>query len=355
MIHRLALFDDEYLVVHAVEIMLRKMESSWELVASGTDGNTALRLIEKERPQAVLIDIRMPGLDGLQVVEKVRKELPETLFVLISGYREFEYAKKGIELGVVDYIEKPITIEKLDRVFTKLELILEETRRVDEMRNIQEQRQSELQIEIEKDALIGQIREGHIEGWRNHLAILLAGLRNRKDELVFFKKQVFELIIELVGTYCEYYKAYKQDFHVPLYANVEALESFEDVEKYVTTYIEMLFQKIYVHSNGEYRRIIFRVLTYINENYQQDISLTDLADMAGLSPAYLSILFKNNVGMTFVHYLTKVRIEQAKILLGQGMKVHEVAERVGYFNYRYFTNIFKKATEMTPQEYRKKC
>ena len=92
-------------------------------------------------------------------------------------------------------------------------------------------------------------------------------------------------------------------------------------------------------------------IDYIDGNYMNcDISLSTVADAAGLSPSYLSMLFKKETGQNFSEHLTNVRIHKAKELLGCTSKmVYEVAYDVGFRDYRYFSQIFKKCTGMTPR------
>ncbi len=93
--------------------------------------------------------------------------------------------------------------------------------------------------------------------------------------------------------------------------------------------------------------------TYIDRNYKDyDISLKTVADSVGLSPAYLSGLFKKEVGKNFSDYLTEVRINKAKDLLCRTSKmVYEVAYEVGFHDYKYFSQIFKKHTGQTPRQF----
>lgn len=88
------------------------------------------------------------------------------------------------------------------------------------------------------------------------------------------------------------------------------------------------------------------------EKYNEDIGLNELADRVKMNTAYLSVLFKSEVGMSYVKFLTKLRMDKAKGLLKKGYKVYEVSEMVGYNNYRYFTDIFKKYTGETPKTIR---
>ena len=74
--------------------------------------------------------------------------------------------------------------------------------------------------------------------------------------------------------------------------------------------------------------------------------------MVKMTPGYLSILFKDEVGVTYVKYLTNVRMDHARELLREGYKVSQVSEMVGYSNYRYFCDVFKREVGKTPTEYR---
>ncbi len=101
-------------------------------------------------------------------------------------------------------------------------------------------------------------------------------------------------------------------------------------------------------------RVIYAITAYIQENMAQDISLSSLADQFHLSSQYISQLFKNEVGVNYLAYLTNIRIENArKLLLSTDDSIAEIAEKCGFNDYRVFTKVFKKNEKMTPSEYRK--
>ncbi|WP_337102116.1 helix-turn-helix domain-containing protein [Paenibacillus sp. YIM B09110] len=100
------------------------------------------------------------------------------------------------------------------------------------------------------------------------------------------------------------------------------------------------------------RTLIKKAITLMEEEYGQ-ASLHYVADKVFITPAYLSALFKSKMGVTFIEYLTRIRISNAKKLLKQThMKNYEVAERVGYHDSRYFSQIFKKKVGLSPSEFR---
>lgn len=91
---------------------------------------------------------------------------------------------------------------------------------------------------------------------------------------------------------------------------------------------------------------------YIDSNYTADISLSDISKHIYISPSYISTLIKAHSGESFVEKITRLRLEQAKLLLlASSDRVYEVAEKVGYSDRRYFSDIFKKYTGLTPKEY----
>ncbi len=99
---------------------------------------------------------------------------------------------------------------------------------------------------------------------------------------------------------------------------------------------------------------IAKVKRYVEDNYSDPyLSLMSISDIVGLNPSYLSTEFTKNVGISFINYLTDVRIENAKIqLFNTGNKITDVSNNVGYINCTYFCTLFKKKTGMTPSEFR---
>lgn len=93
---------------------------------------------------------------------------------------------------------------------------------------------------------------------------------------------------------------------------------------------------------------------YLADNYKSQIDLSDVASHVGLSPEYLSRIFKKETGINFVVYLNNIRLKHALDLLeNTNLKVYEIAENVGYSNLSYFSTVFKKNFGMNPFEYKK--
>ncbi|MDR1643186.1 MAG: response regulator [Clostridiales bacterium] len=105
--------DDERRVRSHVVGKLCRLCPECVVVGEAADGFEALRIIEEKRPDLVLTDIRMPGMDGLSLAKSINAKYAGTAVVILSGYSEFEYARQSLRLGVFDYLLKPVTDDKL--------------------------------------------------------------------------------------------------------------------------------------------------------------------------------------------------------------------------------------------------
>ncbi|MGN0740178.1 MAG: response regulator [Treponema sp.] len=116
----LAILDDEIHIIRLLEALIPWQELSVRYAGFAQNGVDALSLIEKEKPDIVITDIKMPGMDGLSVIASVREKNPETQFIIISGFSQFDYAKKAIAYNVENYLLKPINKTELCATLEKL-------------------------------------------------------------------------------------------------------------------------------------------------------------------------------------------------------------------------------------------
>lgn len=97
--YRLVVIDDEYIVVQGIKALLSRLKLDYEVVGAAYDGIQGLEVIRNEKPDVVITDIRIPGLDGLSVIEAAKDECPDTNFIVISGYSEFCVCAESIDPG----------------------------------------------------------------------------------------------------------------------------------------------------------------------------------------------------------------------------------------------------------------
>ena len=103
------LVEDEVVIREMIKKMIPWEQYGFELAGEASDGEMALPLILKSKPDLLITDIKMPFMDGLTLCKLVKKELPNIKIVILSGYDDFNYAKQAISIGVEDYLLKPIT------------------------------------------------------------------------------------------------------------------------------------------------------------------------------------------------------------------------------------------------------
>ena len=122
---KIFLAEDEVIVRETIKRMIPWEELGFELVGEAADGEMALPLLIRQKPDLLITDIKMPFMDGLTLAKLAKKELPELKIVILSGYDDFNYAKQAISIGVEDYLLKPITknalIERISEIRSRYE------------------------------------------------------------------------------------------------------------------------------------------------------------------------------------------------------------------------------------------
>ena len=107
------LVEDEIIIRNGIKNSINWEMHGYDFVGEASDGELALPIILEKKPDILITDIKMPFMDGLELSEQVKKVLPATKIMILSGYNEFDYAKMAIKIGVTDYLLKPISSEKL--------------------------------------------------------------------------------------------------------------------------------------------------------------------------------------------------------------------------------------------------
>ena len=113
---KIVVADDEAFVFQSICTSINWKEIGLNLVGACKDGMEAWHAILDENPDLVMTDIRMPGLSGLELIEKTKEISPQTVFIILSGYQEFEYARTAMQYGVRHYLIKPCSCEKMEEV-----------------------------------------------------------------------------------------------------------------------------------------------------------------------------------------------------------------------------------------------
>lgn len=347
--YKLVVIDDEYIVVEGIKSMIARLGLPYEVVDCAYDGINGLDVIIKNNPDLVITDIRIPGMDGLSLIESAQDYCPNTFFVIISGYTDFTYAKKALVLGAKDYIDKPISMDKLKDLLTRIENDFLKTK----IKNIEQSKKQQGYIKLE-DALksgMSAITGGDTEKFNKSSIKAWNALENMYTDINDLHRESYKLLC----IFCDILSEQQKDFHREDFISYNDMTNLIEISKlkeYFNQVTSEIAQHIEADNTGATHKIILQILNYVKENYNKDIGLNELADMVKMNPAYLSSLFKEEVGMSYIKYLTDLRIQHAKRLLNEGHRVNEVSSMVGYNNYRHFGSIFKKNVGKTPNEYK---
>ena len=238
---KVLLVDDEIMIREGFKRLFNWEAHGCEVVGEAADGMEALGQIDALLPDIVIMDINIPVMNGLKVIEVSRVKHPEIAYVIVSGYDDFAYCRQALRLQITDYILKPVNYEEFGSCIDNLKISMYE----------------------------------------------------------------------------------KQTSAQP-------------------------------DSDKQEERVISSITRYLQEHLSEEISLSVLADEFHLNPQYISQLFKNEIGVGFLAYLTNIRMEKAKkLLLSTALSVTEISSRGGYGDYRVFTKVFKKTEGITPSRFRR--
>lgn len=116
--YKVMIIDDEPIIVQGLSRSIEWEKFNCQVVATAGNGVEGKKLIEKYRPDMVFLDICMPEMDGLSMVAALRSEFADTQITILTGFRDFEYARSALNLGVARFLSKPSNMEELEEAIT---------------------------------------------------------------------------------------------------------------------------------------------------------------------------------------------------------------------------------------------
>lgn len=151
--YRILLADDEGIVINSLEFIIEKNFSGQYEIETAKSGRAAIEAAEHFRPDIVFMDIQMPGINGIEAMREIRKFSPSVIFIVLTAYDKFDYAKEAIGLGVFEYLNKPVNQKVVVDVITRAMKELDVRR---------EKRKNDLQIMERLETVIPVIENGFI-------------------------------------------------------------------------------------------------------------------------------------------------------------------------------------------------
>ena len=179
MLRKVFLVEDETVIREGLRDRIPWDQFGYRFVGEAADGEMALPLIRKTKPDVLITDIKMPFMDGLSLSKIVSKEFPRMKIIIISGYDDFAYAVEMLRNGVREYILKPINSNELREVFERIKVNLDkeldEKRNIDKLREYYMESLPVLQENFYTSLIEGRIPESQIEKYVQNYQINLTG------------------------------------------------------------------------------------------------------------------------------------------------------------------------------------
>ena len=341
---KLVIADDERLIREGIKYGIEWDRLGIEIVGEAATGREALEMIEKHQPHLLFTDIRMPGLNGLELIKHTNQAKKNIKTIILSGYNDFSYAQDAIKLGVKDFLLKPlddqelyITIKRVVEEINEEQIagLEKEKRKIDEF-------VKDLSNEIPQslENLMKQYSRYFLVVWESAAGMtpekILTG--NGLQNVYGQNEKNFGYFIGFEEQEAASLEAIHQQFIKSSFIG-GASDYSSDFSVIAKLYAQAQLAKDHYKSLGQ-------------EGW---LKFSELAGNIDITDSYFSRIFKEKTGKKFIDYLTEIRIDKAKQLLEHtDLKTNEVSSSVGYPNARYFSQIFKRYTGFVPSEFKKK-
>ena len=368
--------DDEIAIREIIVSKLDKNKLGIENIYQADNGIEALATYKQHFPEIVITDIKMPQMDGLELVEKIREISRDTKIIIISGYDEFEFAQKALRYKVDDYILKPAKINTIEEAILKAKN--EVLRNIEMKSKVYEKNFLDLINGRNDSVLIDEHAVLFVISYKNKIdenwdfisehSVIRYGIMNilrevlRDEKIVLAEDNLGGVVFLLFKGFLTRQTLVK--FTDDIKKTVEeSVGIFVDIG-YSSDCLGRGFKECYTEAyrcikepqsaQERYSDVIFNAIKFIEENLNNTPSLEETAKFVHVTPNYFSAIFKKEVGKKFSKYIADRRIEIAMELLStKKYKVYEVADMLGFENPRYFSLFFKKHTKMTISEFQK--
>ncbi|RXZ82540.1 response regulator [Paenibacillaceae bacterium] len=351
------------------------------LAGTAPDGRIAYQQIVRLQPDIVITDIKMPLMSGLELIRLTQQVLPGTVFIVLSGYGEFELAAQAMKYGVRHYLLKPSNEEEiteaLQAAMEELDVLQAHERQLQGMQQAGGDAvfyaacgSSDNEGSLHKAADSSQSLQLATGGMETKIAaaIIAGDLMVLQETLDGFFQTLFEVRAEAkvaIGRCMAFMESvHKKLQPLPDAESKEAslqiwqLKTLQDIHHYMLNELTELLNSRKELRTDKKALLIARIKQLTGSHLaDRQLSLQWLAQHhLFLNSEYLGKLFRLEAGEKYTQYLTRLRMEMAKELLEThpSLKIYEIAEKCGFDqDPQYFANVFKKAYGYTPGEYRK--
>lgn len=401
---KILIVDDEMFSRTAIEDILRAEWSGIE-VFSARGAEEALGILEREEIALLMTDIKMPGMNGLELLAEVRRRGLSMEVVILSSYNEFDLVRQAMKLGTFDYLFKPAMLPPDIIEVVKKALQKQREKSSSRMAESDRKRLSRDREQFFRDLIsaagIGRTwfeeraaafglpepvgknavvvfrliryRKSMAEIFKNDVSLLRSSvcnvmsealdsvkdcqfLCNKFDEYVWIvwearedgRQEFYERLEALIRTAADFLsRYYGLEFSIGISRSSASL--FDCCQGYTEAADNGRESETGIFyaggpDSGSLKQEMRAVLDYIRDHLgDKDLSLQTVADQVGISRNYFSRIFKEVMGVNFIDYVTRLRVEKARSLyMNTDMKIYEIAELVGYSDWHYLYSVYKK-------------
>ncbi|WP_339285759.1 response regulator [Paenibacillus sp. FSL R5-0486] len=347
---RMLVVDDEALFRQGLIHLVRNNPLGWEVVGEAADGEEAIQAVHSCTPDLIITDINMPVMDGLDLAERIHESGLDIMIIILTGYREFEYAQRAIRYGAIEFLLKPFSLDEACQVLQKAH---ERYRRKQSDIRIREQYSQVDRTERLREELTLLLLHHQFGSIMNRIEMLLEeasvmSLSQGKAEIHMLMKVMTDLLVQQLQPQ----ESSGMDSTAP--DPLLWIHTIPEVIAWARCKSEEWVDMLMRLTQEQQDHVVTRVIQYIEMNYSSTCTLQAVAAHVHVTPNYLSHLFKKETGQGFSQYVSKRRIDKAKLLLhSTRQSMADIAELTGFDNSSYFTTVFKQMTGVSPREYRK--
>lgn len=328
---KVLLVDDELFVLEQIRRSIDWEKQGLELIGCSENAVEALEQMIDEMPDILITDIKMPIMDGLELIGRAKQMNPSIQCVVLSGYAEFALAKSAMEQGATNYLLKPFSKMEFEAVLQKSSARILEARsaqilKLEQRTKLVEKLVQELQLLKENYEKVDSQKLKTLMKFYPDLSLLrdasLLLLARQKES----KKENIEQISELLG-------------------------AGEDICSVAAKLLEEIWSEDVNEST-----LVRKIKEYTKQHYHEEgLNLQMLADnVVHMGAKYIGRCFLKETGCKYSEYLMAVRMEKAiRMLTREDYRIEEIAGKIGLgYDVPYFYQLFKKYTGKTPKEYK---
>ncbi|MBU3110275.1 response regulator transcription factor [Clostridium lacusfryxellense] len=325
------------------------------VMGEAQNGEKALEFLAHTMVDLVFVDLDMPVIDGISLMQKCKELYPNLLYVVMTFHEDFHYVQSALRIGAIDYISK-LQMESTDcdellkRISQRVEDNMHKKSMGDNGHRESVSKSNSKEINI-VHAFEEKEWQSIVKRWNEMFWIyddvIFEELCTSTRGLDLSIWRVAQVLLQLTSRAEESISKVHKD--IPEYKNLD------DFFKWLTSFRDALHKASSNETNLDNMPLsIMKIVVFIEENLGSQLHAEEIASKINLSRSYFSINFKKYTGMAFKEFVRRERIRKAKTLLVmKDAPLADIALDIGYEDVSYFIRVFSELTGMTPGEYRK--